>query len=265
MKKRKEKKKRTVRSTIYDIITVILICVIAVCAFKIGKIIYTYYEARKAYDAISDIAGIKAEDFSPEKNINWKDLKKKNPDIKAWIFSKGTIINYPVVQTDNNVFYLRHLFNKDYHINGTPFIDAYCESPFDQFNTIIYGHNMNDGSMFESLLNYTRKNGYYKKHKSLLLLTPNQNYKMKVISAATIKEDDPLYKLAFNSDEEKANYINQIQTVNSIPGMTQFTVDVLPSDKIVMLSTCAYLDESRRDQRGIVWCKLVPAKSKSKK
>ena len=147
---------------VYKIIILILLLVIGFSLYKIGTIAYGYLQGRNAYDKIAEEAGAK-----PGKDnvrVKFDELRKKYPDVKAWLYSKGTIINYPVAQGKDNDWYLHHTLDGTWNGAGTLFIDENNERPFKDFLTIIYGHHMRDGSMFGSLVKY-RDPEYYQKHK----------------------------------------------------------------------------------------------------
>ena len=115
------KGKRGKGDLFFDVIIVILLCVIAFSLFKVASILNEYQKGTREYKQIAKDADLKLEEN--RLHIDWKALKKKNSDVKAWIYSKGTVINYPVVQGDDNSFYLHRLLNKEYNFKGTLFID----------------------------------------------------------------------------------------------------------------------------------------------
>ena len=93
-------------------------------------------------------------------------LRLENSEFYAWLYSEGTVINYPVTRGEDNRYYLNHLFNKKRNSMGTLFVDAGNAPDFADRNTIIYGHHMKNGSMFASLVGY-KKQSYYDEHPDL--------------------------------------------------------------------------------------------------
>lgn len=138
-----------------------LIVIIAFCLFKIGKRLWGYYEGTKTYDEVAKIATKGSNDSD---KIDFDKLLQKNPDTRAWIKLKRTNINYPIVQGSNNDFYLYRMFNKEYNRKGSIFVDSRIENPFQDFMTIVYGHNMKDNTMFSHLMDY-KDQEFYDKHK----------------------------------------------------------------------------------------------------
>ena len=225
-----------IRNGALNVITVCLVGIILVSGYKIGKTMWDYQVAKSAYTNISE------------------KTAKVNPDVQGWLYQKGTVINYPVVQGTDNDTYLHTRFDKQWSGGGTLFVDYRMEKDFKGFNSIIYGHHMKDGSMFRSIRGYTKEEGYYDKHKTLELATPHGNYHLVVFSAFITKAtDENTYKMTYDEAEKQA-YIDRAWEQSELP-ITRDSVDVTKSDRLVTLSTCAYDYE---EARYIVMCKMVP-------
>ena len=242
-----------IRNGALNVITVCLIGIILVSGYKIGKTMWEYQVAKSAYTNISEkTAKVDPKQFTGV--VDWKALKKVNPDVQGWLYQKGTVINYPVVQGTDNDTYLHTRFDKQWSGGGTLFVDCRMEKDFKGFNSIIYGHHMKDGSMFRSIRGYTKEDGYYDKHKTLELATPNGNYHLVVFSAFITKAtDEDTYKMTYDEAEKQA-YIDRAWERSELP-ITKDSVDVTKNDRLVTLSTCAYDYE---EARYIVMCKMVP-------
>lgn len=243
---KKEKKKGS--GLFFKLIVLILIAVLVFSGYKIATILLEYRAGTSAYEEVQKVA--KTDEKDSGSRIDFDALKKKNKDIRAWLYAKDTPLNYPVVQGEDNQYYLYRMFNGEWNGKGSLFIDFRCEKPFKDFNTIIYGHRMKDGSMFHFLTKY-EKYSYYEKHPVLELTTPRHEYDVEIFGVIRIPADSAMYKYEFNSDEEKLNYLAQIKE-NSLIDID--TVKVGAKDKIVMLSTCTYEFE---DARLVVYGKLV--------
>lgn len=242
-----------IRNGALNVITVCLIGIILVSGYKIGKTMWEYHVAKSAYTNISEkTAKVDPKQFTGV--VDWKALKKVNPDVQGWLYQKGTVINYPVVQGTDNDTYLHTRFDKQWSGGGTLFVDCRMEKDFKGFNSIIYGHHMKDGSMFRSIRGYTKEEGYYDKHKTLELATPHGNYHLVVFSAFITKAtDENTYKMTYDEAEKQA-YIDRAWEQSELP-ITRDSVDVTKDDRLVTLSTCAYDYE---EARYIVMCKMVP-------
>lgn len=242
-----------IRNGALNVITVCLVGIILVSGYKIGKTMWDYQVAKSAYTNISEkTAKVDPKQFTGV--VDWKALKKVNPDVQGWLYQKGTVINYPVVQGTDNDTYLHTRFDKQWSGGGTLFVDCRMEKDFKGFNSIIYGHHMKDGSMFRSIRGYTKEDGYYDKHKTLELATPHGNYHLVVFSAFITKAtDENTYKITYDEAEKQA-YIDRAWEQSELP-ITRDSVDVTKDDRLVTLSTCAYDYE---EARYIVMCKMVP-------
>ena len=183
------------------------------------------------------------------KSIDWNYLKSVNEDIIAWIEIENTNINYPILK-DSNLFYLKHSYNKKYNNNGSIFTTD--TSPFEIEETIIYGHNMKNKSMFSELGNYLNKDFFYS-HNKINLYTPNGNYEGFIFSAYSISidiENNNIKSLNFN---ERLDYYKNAST---------YKVDIdYNINKIIKLSTCSYINAkvSPTDQRYYIIASLSPA------
>ena len=169
----------------------------------------------------------------------------------GWILIEDTNIDYPVMQTpaDPN-YYLKHDFEKNYTDYGCPFMQADCDALCPSDNLIIYGHNMKDGSMFNSLHSYSDQ-AYYDAHPVMYLNTPKQNYKIEIFSAYICSYDSDTYTLSFASAEEYAAWVAKMKSQSTFTSDTEVTVD----DRVITLSTCTYEYDNAR---FVVQGKLVP-------
>ena len=169
--------------------------------------------------------------------------KSVNPDVVGWIYIEALDnINYPVVQGDDNETYLHTTYENNYNFAGTIFVDYENSSDFSDCNTLIYGHNMKNGSMFGNLKKFTEDQSTYEKSKYFWILTPEKNYRYEIISAYTTGVNSDTYTLFKGPGEEYLNYLNTIQGYSEIKTeATELTV----KDKIVTLSTCTGNEATR--------------------
>ena len=241
-------KKRKV-DLIYRMVIVGLLAIMAFSAWRIGLILWEYHKGTAAYEEIQKIAG----SAGAVEQINFDALKKKNTDIRAWLYSEGTPINYPVVQGVDNQYYLDHMFNGEYNGKGSLFIDYRCEKPFEEFNTIIYGHRMKDGSMFHELIGYQDRD-YFEEHSVMALTTPGRKYDLQIFAVVIIPADSKLYRIRFSGKVDREAYLDKILAISEV----DTGISVSPEDRIVMLSTCTYEYD---DARLVVYGKLSKIES----
>lgn len=184
-----------------------------------------------------------SEPQSPETvpiEVDFETLWQENEDIVAWLYCENTPIHYPIVQGNDNNYYLRRLLNGEYNINGTIFLDYRCQSDFRDFNSIIYGHHMKSGEMFGTLPNY-KDQEYYDEHPVMYLLTPEQNYKIELVAGYITPSDSDTYSLPNTAEEKKAFLEHALQESTFVS-----SVSVNETDSFVSLSTCSYEYENAR-------------------
>lgn len=177
----------------------------------------------------------------PLLSVDFKTLKEKNSDTVAFIKVNGTNVNYPVVQADDNDYYLDHAFDKTKNKAGWVFLDYRNNIENLQDNTIIYAHGRLDTTMFGSLKNIL-KNKWYNDidNRVVYLSTPQDNTMWQVFSVYVVPTETYYLTSSFGSEESKTNFINKI-TSRSV---YDFSSDVNVNDKLLTLSTC-YNDKEK--------------------
>lgn len=266
MARTKEKKKSKIGDSIYTILIIILLLVMGFSAFKVYTIYSKYKKGTDVYNEIAEDVGADnpVVDIDTRLNLDWGKLKGRNSDVQAWMRSVGTLINYPVVKGRDNEYYLNHLMDGTVNDKGTLFIDAYCEHPFEDFLTIIYGHRMRDESMFCTLGEYfeERDTPYFLEHPVIEFYTPAQDYDLEIFGAAVIdSRDGSKYNFSLYEETAIQEYIDWIFTHNELYGYDN-RVSVVPTDHIVMLSTCTLRGSANDDNRVVIWGKLSPVNKK---
>jgi len=178
--------------------------------------------------------GTSADTGLPDMAINFQVLHKINPDAVAWLYSPGTVIDYPVMRATDYDYYLHRLPDGTYNSNGTLFIDYNWKSFSDKL-TVIYGHNMKSGRMFGSLTNY-KKQDYFEAHPYLYLNTEEgEKYRIDLMYGCVIGAGqwrDRAFMFDVNLDSLLA-YAGHNTTFTS---KVQYSQD----DQVVVLSTCSY-------------------------
>ena len=154
----------------------------------------------------------------------------------GWIYCPDTVVNYPVMHGEDNDLYLHHMVNREYNFAGCIFED--CDNSRGQTDpaTILYGHSMNDGSMFAMIHEYTKQE-YYDKHPTMWYLTPTQNYRLNLVAGFVAAENDPVYNL-FQTPQEMQAYLKDALDKSTFQSDKQYYLETV--DRIIVLSTCAY-------------------------
>lgn len=168
-------------------------------------------------------------------DVDFKDLKEKNNDTVAFLKVNGTNINYPVVQTDNNNFYLNHSFHKNKNEAGWVFMDYRNQLDTLDSNTIIYAHGRWDTTMFGSLKNVFKSSWYQNTDNHVVYLsTEKMNSLWQIFSVYKIKTETYYLTTNFGSDSSYQKFLNTIQKRSAYP----FQASLNTKDKILTLSTC---------------------------
>lgn len=181
-------------------------------------------------------------------NVDFNNLLKVNNDTVAWINVPNTNINYPVVQSNDNSFYLNHSYKKDYTDAGWIFMD-YRNNNFTDKNTIVYGHSRLNKTMFGTLKNVITTNWYNNKENHIIKVsTPYFNYLYQVFSVYKIETESYYLQVNFENDNSYKNFLNAI-TNRSI---FNFNCEPNEYDKIITLSTC-----SNNNKKIVLHAKLI--------
>lgn len=220
-----------------NLLSLLFFLVFVFSLYQIITTIISNNENNKIYDDI--IGDIKIEEINSETdkgtttfiNVDFANLLVQNPDTKGWISLNE--INYPFVQSKDNVYYLKRAFDKKSNVNGTIFMD-YRNNGFDDNNIVIYGHNSSNNQMFGSLKKFLKKDYFANDGNSIIRIsTVSANYNFKIFSVYTIEKEDYYITTSFSAtDFEK--FINTIIKRSYY----KFADEVNVNDKVLTLSTC---------------------------
>ena len=244
--------------------TVICVVFALLMAVSLFMIVRHYSEEKKASDTYSDMLDFvvtegadetestelaETEGAEPDTNpeteptqeelsirVDFQQLLAQYPNAVGWLYCDGTPINYPVMQSDDNDYYLRRLPDGTYNTAGSLFADYRCGELGESNNYIIYGHNMKNGTMFSSLTKY-KSQSYYGEHPVLYLYTPEGNYQIELIAGFVSKPTGEIYNT--NQTYEQILKYSSNSTFRS-------NVDPCEGDCYITLSTCSYEYENAR-------------------
>ena len=175
----------------------------------------------------------------------YEELYRQNNDMVGWIRIEGTNINYPVVQSGQSPnFYLRHDFEKNYTYYGCPYVQESCDVQTPSDNVILYGHNMQDNTMFAELTNY-KKRSYWEQHRTLCFDTLTARGEYAVIAAFKGEAAELFPYYDFIDAQTPAEFDAYVAACKAL---TPYDIDVTASygDKLITLSTCEYSGENGR-------------------
>ena len=250
--KPKVKKKLTKNTVLFRICISIVIVILGV----VGFFVLQYAYGQKLYDDTSiqvkapatvvdevDSSETAKQEPKPQEkpsevkkklsNLSLEPVRKESKNVRYWIYIPGTRINYPVMQAQNNSYYLHHSYKGKWLFSGSIFMDCSNKYDFTDFNTIIYGHHMNDGSMFAGLINYMNTS-FAKSHPYIYLTRDGLTSVFQVFSTQQVGATSYVYRANFDTDEEKQKYIDACLADSVID------TGIVPkmNDHILTLSTC---------------------------
>lgn len=168
--------------------------------------------------------------------VDFTELQKMNPDVVGWIFQEGTNINYPIMRGKDNTFYLTHLPDMAPNKLGSIFMNVENTGTMNDDTTVIFGHNMQDESMFATLEKYKAQQ-YFEQHPSLYILTPTDYYRVDIFAGYVIGAND-IKSLHFNFRDrrERDKFVMHAYERSVITSPVELAVE----DQFVSLITCSY-------------------------
>ena len=228
------------------IIFILLLCIFVFSASKVYDGLREYREGADEKARLVQYEPEEPSDESPvlaKNNARVADLMAKYPDVVGWLRVKDSNISYPFTQTDNNTDYLRHTLDKKPLTAGTLFMDCVNSSDFSDFNSIIYGHNMLDGSMFSDLSKFNRSKSFFDSHRRGWIYFPESTVKLDFFAVFEVQNtDEIIYETMFPSAQDKQEYLEYLRK-----NATHWReADVNINSRFVSLSTCAGVNTPRR-------------------
>ena len=251
------------------IINIILVLALAVTLSIYGRSFVENLRANKIYGDVKELAmGTAAdsdasEDDSAEKAdteedeaiknftftdpyvktltaIDLKALQEVNPEVKGWISIPDTVIDFPIMQHEDNEYYLDYTWDNVKNIAGAIFFDSENAADMSDFNTLIYGHNMRNGTMFSVLEKYFRKN-FLAEHPSIYVVTEGGVYKYNVYAAHRTEISTISFGMQIHTEPMRQEYIDFALDYSEIE------TDIIPTteDSFLTLATCSYSQSYR--------------------
>ncbi len=230
------KNKKKLFNVVMRIIELIFLILLVYSSINIFKWYNNNKENKQIINEIAESVTIN-EDTNEEKKykINFEELKQKNSDTVAWLKVENTNIEFPIVQANNNSYYLTHNFDKKYNVAGWIFADYKNKLDGTDRNIVVYGHNMRNNSMFGSLKDVITEEWYNnEENKYITFVTENDYQTYQVFSVYQIKTEDYYIQTEFKSNE----FTEFIDTITK-RSKKDFGINVSKEDTILTLSTCS--------------------------
>ena len=177
-------------------------------------------------------------------------LLEMNGDYACWLYCAGMNIDYPVVHGADNDRYLSYMFNGEKNASGTLFIDYRNLPDFQDPNTLIYGHHMRNEGMFGQLDEYAAQ-AFYAAHPYMLVMSGKEISILELFAGYTTSSTDHCYDIAISDEEDMARFVAEAKRKSNFAT----AVEMLPTDRLITMSTCAY---SFENARFIVIGRLLP-------
>lgn len=194
---------------VFVIALIVFICALA----GLGFIGFSYLQGQMKYDNVANNAGVEKEKIETTElanvKVDWDALKATNPDTVGWLYIPNTNINYPVVKGEDNDYYLTHDFDGDagWLANyGAVFMDFRNKADMTDQLYFIYGHHMNDGSMFADLADFVNQDRF-DQCRTAYFLTPNGNFKLRTFAMTHLEADAAIVQSVFQTADEMAKYM----------------------------------------------------------
>ena len=245
------------KKKLYLIISIVSLLIVLIALTAIGIMFLSFRQSREEYDQLASQARSGAVSVSEQSiwdrltkdiedqetpdpveiPIDFDFLREQNEDIIGWIQVEGTTIDYPILyDTTYNMYYLNHNYKGTYTGYGSIFMLEENASDFTDFNTVVYGHNMLDGSMFAQLHQF-RKKDFFDSHGQILVYTPDRKLTYQVFASYRRDNLNIIVNTDFSTEELQAEYIDSIYEHNAVANFNQ-EYTVTADDRILTLSTC---------------------------
>ncbi len=234
----------------WTVVFVIALIVFLASITALGVLAFSYYQGQAKYGVVADVADVsgldeandrafEGEALSPERiHVDWDALLAANPDTVAWLYMPNTAINYPVVKTVDNDYYLTHDFDGEagWLANyGAIFMDYRNMADWSDSGYFIYGHHMRDGSMFADIVGLENQ-ARFDEARTIYLLSPRGNFRLRTFALVHCAPDDALVTTEFVSGTEMRDYIQDKMDRSLVT-----CNDAIPADqmgKVFGFATC---------------------------
>lgn len=216
-----------------------------------GKVYQEMEEEKKSSEAekptLVDEAGEMSQNENPpEIPVDFAELQKENPDIYAWITIPDTGIDYPILQSSDDTYYLNHTAEKKKGLPGSIYSECQNQRDFSDPNTVLYGHNMKNGSMFAGLHKFSDEK-YMKKHQKILIYTPEHILTYQIFAAVVYDNRHILNCFDYSQLSGMEEFLQSLKKSRNLANIYLDT-EIQEGDRLLTLSTC----NSNKEERFVV-------------
>lgn len=251
------KKERKINIRMIVIIFFILICLASTIYIIFKATEKNINENSKPEQEILESIQVVPTETESKRQLQLKELQKENEDIVAWLEIEDTNISYPVVQGQNNEYYMTHDYNKNYSEDGALFLDKDYSFQVPYTNLLIYGHNNQNGKMFSGLEKF-KKEDYYNEHQIIRFTTAEEDVEYEIIatfySRVYYTHETNVFRYYYFLNAENEQQFNEYVGNAKKASVYDTGKTAKYGDQLLTLSTCSYHTE---DGRFVVVAKKV--------
>ncbi len=194
-------------------------------------------------------------DFQTREDLDFEKLQNRNSDIYAWIEVPGTKVDYPIVQhLNDNTYYLTRTIDHEKKTAASIFTETYNTKDFEDHHTVIYGHNMKNGSMFKTL-HYFEDPEFFEENREVIIYLPNQTRYYRIFAAYTYDNRHLLNNYYCEDPDIFQSYLDEVFAIRDFGANIDREMEITAEDHIITLSTC--VDSGDSTQRYLVQAVLV--------
>lgn len=232
------------------IIKLLLVLLVLVSSINLISYYLDYKSSKKIYESVYKPETPSIKNREPEENLA-KLFNGYYEDVVGYIDIDNTKVHYPIVQSEDNEFYLDHNIEGEKSISGSVFLDFSNKKDFSDDNSVVYGHNMKSGDYFNSLHKF-KDQSFYEENKKIKLYTLDDSLEYEIFSVHVSNEDYDYRTTEFSSVEEKIAFIEKLKNKSMID-TDPLDLSRLESAKIITLSTCTGSDILRLAVHAIIY------------
>ena len=244
----------------WKIIRVIALVICLVCLIYIGYIFYARYEEKQAYQELQEevvtLEDVQNAAFTGEREgeapklpeefvngdrtaIDFEKLQSYNSELIAWIQLADTNIDYPVARHigEDQEYYLNYNMYQEPAFSGCIYMEDWNQADFSDSNTILYGHNMRNGSMFHDLHKFEDAE-FFDEHDKIYVYIPGHRLIYNIFAAYSTDSVKISAAYDFSQKEEYERYLGSLKNIRSMNSLVRNEITVTDTDKILTLSTC---------------------------
>ena len=237
-----------------SVIICLLVCSVLVISWikeerKQAEAVDLYEELQEEHTSVLENVDLSVDEVVIP--VDFEALHEVNEDIYAWIDIEDTNVHYPILQsTTDDSYYLEHTVDRKAGLPGSIYTESINKKDFSDYMTLVYGHDMRDGSMFKHLHKFSDAE-FFKSHDTVMIYTEDAIHSYKVLAAVAYTDDHLMYKYDQNNAEDREAFVKSLYAMKNSRNQYRDGIIIGEESKFVVLSTCI---TGQPDKRWIVVC-----------